>query len=217
VFTVTAGSATCTFTVNVQPEGTVPVNNDLLPLTENSWWSYVQQEGELVDTLKVTNIGKGMIGDKEYNRFEYTEAGQVEGEAYFRKEGNDYYEYADVTKYSVLSFDVPQLGEILFLKENLAAGDTWQSADFTGVSNGADVTLRYEFTCTGVNETLPLNGTTYSGITKVDYKAVSVTNGVTADAGPVITLYFAKGIGLVYQSAQGVDDFTLYIKNYSIN
>jgi hypothetical protein len=215
-FTVTAGSSTCTFTVTVLPEGTAPVNTDLLPLTEDSWWSYVQQEGELEDTFKVTNIGPAMIDGRQYNHFVYTDPGQEDGNAFFRKEGDNYYEYADVTKYSALTFEPRVLGEILFLKENLTPGDTWQSAEFTGTSLGTNVSLHYEFICTGVDETLPLNGNTYSGVTKVEFKAVSVTNGVTADAGPVITLYFAKGIGLVYQAAEGIEEFTAYIKNYSI-
>jgi hypothetical protein len=216
VFTVTTGASTCTFNIDVLPEGTAPINTDLLPLTENSWWSYAQQEGELEDTIKVTNIGPAVIGGRQYNHFEYTEPGQADGNAFFRKEEDNYYEYADVTKYSALTFEPQVLGEILFLKENLAPGDTWQSAEYTGVSGGTNVTLYYEFTCIGVDETLPLNGNTYSGVTKIEFKAVSVTNGVTADAGPVITLYFAKGIGLVYQAAQGIEEFTLYIKNYSI-
>ena len=216
VFTVTAGASTCAFTIDVLPEGTAPVNNDLLPLTENSWWSYTQQEGELEDTIKVTNIGSAAINNVQYSHLEYRESDQVVNETFLRKQGNDYYEYTDVTKYSIVVFDVPQFGEILFLKENLSAGDTWQSADFTGASNGANVTLRYEFTCTGVDETVPLNGKTYSGVTKIEFKAVTVENGTPTDASPVFTLYFAKGIGLVYQSAQGLDEFTLYIKNYSI-
>jgi len=220
VFTVTAGNTTCSFSVNVTASDVaspqVGNSTDLFPLSANSKWSYVTEEGETEDTFTVNNTGTAVFAQKTYNHFEYMEFDDLVDEAFYRKEGNNYYEYADVTKYSLIEFEEEQKGEILFLKENLAAGDTWQSADFTGTSEGNEITMHYIFTCNAVNTTAVVNSKTYTGVTKISFTTMAGIQGVFGDTGAHITMYFAKGIGLIYQEAMEYDGATLFIKNYDV-
>lgn len=226
-FILNAGTGTCGFTVTVTATGTVtplPIpTGDLFPLTANSWWSYVEDEGELNDTLTVSNISSRTFAGQTYRAFVHNDTSPPDS-FYYRKSGNDYFEYADVNTYSLIDFDVSRRDDILFLKENAVKGNTWNSKEYLGKVSGIDTKLRYAFTCVDANVTKTVNGKTYQGVTEIRGKAqvAFVMAGTTSpytDETTSFTMYYAKGIGMIYQNfASGsniVDE--LFLKSYKVN
>lgn len=225
VFTVSAGSTTCTFTVNVTAStGPPPVgdNPDHFPLTTNSYWIYADDPLTPQDATVVTNTKTTTIGTDTYNSFEF---GNGDGEpafdiAYYRKDGTDYYAYHSVDYYTNAPFDTDIEGAILFLKENLQTNQSWNSAEFSGTTANIPVKVQFVFTCTDANASFVINGTTYNNIYKVVAKPqVSVSGGPYTPTGEEVESYYAKGIGLIYQksSAGGSVDFESFLINYKVN
>lgn len=196
-FTVTAGTSTCTFQVTVSG-GTQP-NTDHFPLTANSYWTYNDAGGNAGDTVKRVNDGTTTDAGNSYRVItEYDNTGSPQNEYHYRKTGNNYYEYTFADNWSVLTFDNNVEGDILFLKEGLATGDTWFSNEFTGTESGINKKLRYSFTCTNANTSITVNGHTFNNVYKITWKSqVSTNGGAYADEGLVWESYFAQGVGLV--------------------
>jgi hypothetical protein len=217
VFTITAGSTTCSFSVNVAPSDAPPVTNtDLFPLSSNSWWSYIIDLNNPGDTMRVSNVGTMSFANNTYQNFEISNGVVAFDSLYYRKSGSDYYQYLNVNEL-IADLETDVKGDILFLKENLNTGDTWNT-DFDTKYQGSDITLRFLFTCTEANTTASVNGQTYTNVYKVRTTLQTGSQGVFADAGPVTDAYYAKGIGLISevgnQEAGGIER---YIKNYKIN
>lgn len=221
VFTITAGSTTCSFSVNVTPSDVPPVTNtDLFPLTNNSWWSYIKDVNNTNpnDTLRFTNAGTMDISGYTYQAFQISNGVVSYDSFYYRKNGADYYQYVHVNELiPTLQTDV--IGDVNFLKEAPNTGDVWFT-DFTTRYQDQDITLRFRFECTEANTTAPVNGQTYANVYKVTTTLQAAAQGTTnfTDAGPVITTYYAKGIGLISevgnQEAGGIER---YISHYQVN
>ncbi|MFN2438221.1 MAG: hypothetical protein ABR503_03410 [Chitinophagaceae bacterium] len=219
-FTVTAGANTCTFSANVTTGTTPPPvpSNDHFPLTLNSWWSYDDPENA-GDTIKRLNKGPVSINSKTYQDFLETDEGGGTTNYYYRKEANDYFEYTYVDAYSVLTFDTEIEGDILFLKENLTTGATWNSAEFSGRESGIAKKLRYAFTCTDANGTATVGGKSFTSVYKITFKPqVSTAGGAFTNEPLEWTAYYAKGIGLIYLqgSIAGVGAYTVTIRNWQV-
>lgn len=197
-FIVTAGSSTCTFIISVggtQP----PPNTDHFPLTPNSYWTYNDPE-TAGDTLKRINNGTFAVGGNTYRTFEeFDNDGLSNGVLLYRRSGNDYFEYTEVDNYSILTFDGTVEGDILFLKEGLTTGTTWNSAEYTGTENGINKKLRYAFNCTDANATVVVGGKTFNNVYKITFKSqVSTGGGPFIDEGLIWEAFYAQGVGLVY-------------------
>lgn len=221
-FTVFFDSSFCSIIVNVLPAGTTPPPSSggtHFPLTANSWWSY--DDSEIAgDTLKVLNFSTITIGPNSYNLFIDGDApGPGVDSSYFRKSGNDYYEYNMVDNYTVLSFDNTVKGDILFLKEGLTTGQTWNSAEFNGTVGGQALKLRYAFTCTNANQTVTVNGKSFSDVYNITMKPqFSILGSPYQDDVIVWTMYYAKDIGVIYQKADagGTAAYELQIRNWKV-
>jgi hypothetical protein len=202
-FTVTAGATTCTFPVTVTAT-TPPVSaGNHFPLTANSWWSYNDPYAtDPTDTLKRENNDEETVNSVLYRVFEETYESDPTGSIpyYFRKEGNNYYEYTYADWYSLpFSFDNNVEGDILFLKEGLSTGDTWNSAEFTGTVGGVSTKLRYVYTCTAANATATLNGHTFNNVYKITFRPQTATGtGSFTDVGTVWEVWYANNVGMVY-------------------
>lgn len=222
VFTVTAGNTTCTFTVPVTASNNPPpvTTGDLFPMTNNSYWTYVDNGAPIGDSVVVTSQGTAPQAGNTYNIFNVTDAsGQPVTTAFYRKAGNDYYNYTKVDQFTAFTFDADVFGELLFLKEGLAANDTWNSTEFSGESGGKPAKLQYIFTCTGVNGTATLNGVTYNDVTVVVTKSqTSEDGGAYVSTNEEIESYYAKGIGLIYQkiSVSGTTELETFIQHYDV-
>lgn len=216
-FTVTAGATTCSFLVNVSGSDTQPPssNGDLFPLTANSWWSYSFDNEP--DSFVITDAGVFTVNGKSYHRLRVSnEADGAYDSSYYRKEGSDYFTYFEVTDTEIPGLESPVKGEILVAKDNPAVGDTWQT-DITLPASGADVVLRYTFTCTAANVSETLGTKPFSAVYKVTSKTELGTAGVFESFGAEEEVWYARGVGLIYQKwTEGTDSYDRTIRNWSV-
>jgi hypothetical protein len=219
-FTVTVGTASCTFAVTVG--NTQPPVTDHLILTQNSWWSY-DDPFVAGDTVKRKNMGLVSFNGNNYREVEeYDDAGTAVYAIYLRKDlaTNFYYEYAAVDDYSVITFTQQIDGDILILKEGLATNDTWNSSIWSGTdSTGATYKLRYVFTCTDANATVTYNGKTFNNVYKVTMKSQTApgTSTTWTDEGLTWEYHYAQGVGLVwFKGTYNNFTFTWPIRNYAV-
>ena len=191
-FTVTGGTGTCTFQCTV----TAVAVPDYFPRTAFSNWSY-QFDGDPTDSLLIYVISPTKtINGNTYNLFFYNDGIDVDSFGYYRRSGGDYFEWIDMGSY--VGLDNPLWMEWTFLKDNLTTGGTWNSAQFTGLFNAVSVTLRWEFTITGQNIPVTVNGTPYTNVIQVkqELKQLVGTSWVLA---AWFDSYFAKDKGLIKQ------------------
>jgi hypothetical protein len=90
IFTIKAGTSSCTFAVTVT--AAVPLSNDYFPLTQNSYWTYddLLHPG---DTLKRIMNGSNVTNGNTYQIMEeHNMLGGISNHL-FRKAGDDYFEY----------------------------------------------------------------------------------------------------------------------------
>jgi hypothetical protein len=220
IFTVKFDTTICTLAVTVLPIGSTGGSGDHFPLTANSWWSY--QDPSSGDTLKTVNTGTASFGGNDYKMFVDSSETDALDSMYYRKDGNNYYEYGSVDKYSAVTFNTEQKGDILFLKEGLQIGDTWSSAEYSGVieiqSVNQDIKLKYTYTCTDNNATKVVNSKTFNNVYVINFKGqVSVAGAPYIDDGVVWTVYYAQNIGLIYQAASfNGNTYAIQIKNWQV-
>lgn len=210
-FTVTAGAATCSFSITCTGTAPPPVtNNDYFPLTLNSYWTY--SETGTTDTFKITNVGTVTLSGVALNRFVYSDELGPYDTAYYRKDAATgfYYQSLDTAGSGAngVSFPTARV-EIQFLRNSLTTNQTWNS-DINATFQGAPVVFRYKYTCTDANATVTVNSKTYTGAYKIteEYQ-VGLGGTFSAPPGsPTYTYYYVKGVGLV-QSGDGTDTIGL--------
>ncbi|HEU0065441.1 MAG TPA: hypothetical protein VFQ58_10430 [Flavisolibacter sp.] len=191
--------------------------SDHFILTPNSHWDY--DEYSLADSIRRTVAGQGTANGKTYQVFIDSDYSGPLDTLAFRKSGSDYYQYARSDVYSFASFDNPQPTELNFLKENLSTGQSWTSPDYSGTMNGQNAKIHYVFTCTNANATASYNGLTFSNVYQVTTRAMlSIFGSPFTDEQVLITNYYAKGVGLIYQSFEvsGQKEEEFIIKHYQV-
>lgn len=173
-------------------------STDLLPLSQNSWWSYIDPAFSDDDSITLHNVKTGQVAGKTYHFIQFVYEDDVLDTIYYRKSGNDYFEYMPVDKYSYTIFDTEIKAEILFLKEGMKNGDTWTSSEFTNSIGGVPARLRYEFTCTGANGSATIGGKTYNGVYTISFKPqFSIQSSIFLDDIVAYEILYAKGIGMI--------------------
>jgi len=196
-FTVTGGTGTCTFPLTVT-SAAVP---DYFPRTANSNWSY-EFDGDPTDSVLIYVITPTkVINGNTYNLFFYNDGASVDSFGYYRRAGPDYFEWIDMGSY--VGLDDPLWMEWTFLKDNLAAGGTWTSAQFTGPytdqgGTTTNITLRWEFTIVQQNVNFTVGSTTFANTIQVkqELKQLVGTSWVLA---AYFDSYFARNKGLIKQ------------------
>jgi hypothetical protein len=192
-------------------------NSDHFPLTANSYWAY--DDITYTDSIKRTNSFLASISGTVYRAFIDSDFTGPLDTFYYRKSGNDYYENNWTDFYSGVPFDVPQRTDIDFLKENIATGQSWTSPDYSGNISGNPTKIHYVFTCSNSNATVSYNGQTYTNVYQVTMKCfISIQGSPFTDEGILITRYFAKGVGMIYEridNNQSVID-EIQIKYYKV-
>ncbi len=219
-YQASGSSSNCAFSVVFNPGA--PANTDYFPLTQNSYWSYDFLANGITapDSLYKVSDVQSSIGGNSYRNFKYGFGTSIDQLTRFRKSGSDYYQYILADTFSFFGFDTPQYGEILFLKENAAVNTTWESQEFTGLSSGVPIKLKYQFKIELVNTTLTVNGVTYTNVIKVAGKTmVDVGTGYIDDQ--LSESWYAKGIGLIkvrYWDATGspTDDLVNNLRHYRV-
>ncbi|HEV8504519.1 MAG TPA: hypothetical protein VGQ53_03935 [Chitinophagaceae bacterium] len=195
---VTVGSTTCSFPLTVG-SGAM----DYFPRTTNSNWSY-QFDGDPMDTLfqNVISQTQSALGNT-YNVFMFNDGSGADTLGYYRKASGDYYQYLDVGFFFQLDHDI--WGEYTFLKDNVAAGTSWNSGVFTDTytdtTSGATVpiSVRFKETIQQKDVAVTVQGTTYQNtIVVLEEYEYSFDGGATWSQLPFSsTNYYARNIGLV--------------------
>ena len=219
VFTVNAGSSTCSFSVNVLT-AVVAANNDLFPLTKSSFWNYedLYYKGT---TVKTSIIDTATHAGNLYTIMdEQTSTGSIQHS--YRKNGVEYYEYMAIDDYtSSFHYAKRIYDDVLFLKENLVKGDTWQTKEFTDTADfGQVLVLQYRFACVAADVSVVVGSNAFSHVYEIQMQPwLRTTSGPYGQANEKYTWYYAKGVGLIYYKKLSVG-FTYgewQIKSWQVN
>ena len=211
-FTVTFGASVCNFSITFLAGTPPPPVLDYFPTTLNSNWIYYLFNVMVTDSNQVKVIPYSpMFAGQTYSSFEANTLPPSTpiDTSYYRKQGNDYYQYTDVSNF--FGFSNPTLAEYIFLKDNVAQNTTWQSQTFTGMITGIPVAVTGYISMTllakAVPATVGLN--TFPDVIKVRYDYyLSLAPGL-----PFTTeeRWFARGVGLIhYNSGSGITDLQRY-------
>ncbi len=202
-FSLTGASNSCFFSIDVTDVATF----DYFPLTAGSNWSY-QFDDVADDSLLIrSKPGTVDLGGNAFTIFEATVDEANDGFqdiSAHRKSGGDYFTYLDVGQF--FGFDDDQPAELIFLKDNLAAGGTWQSPGFTGditdTSGTLTFTVRFSYTIAQKDVNITVNGVDYPNTIVVNEKYELQSAGNWVDATPLIGYYksyYARGVGMIKQ------------------
>ncbi len=199
-FSVTAGGTTCTFPVTVGAAGAPGV---YFPLTLNSYWTFDDNFSQTTpDTAERINVGNVAINGLTYMQQDWFEN---DGTNFYytvnRKDASgNYYEYAVVDDYSLLSFSTLVEADLLFLKDVLTTNQMWLSAEYSGTDSlGTPKKLRYSFTCINNNATETVNSKTFTNVYKITMQPqVSTSGGAFANEPVLWEIWYAKNIGMIY-------------------
>ena len=199
----------------------IPVTNDHFPLFHGSYWSYNDTDNTN-DTItrKVNSIAS--FNGNAYQVFAETDQNNQQDLSYYRKSGNDYYEYCSGDKYTTtVKFKTSVYSDLFFLKETVRAGDEWTSGEFIGTdNNNQQKAIQYSFTCISDNNYYIVNGVAFSNVYVIQMlPKVRSQNGSYTPTGEAIYTYYAKGIGIIYQQVFAPDDSSvkMQLRNWYIN
>jgi hypothetical protein len=198
-FAVTFGTSTCNFSITFGAGTTLL---DYFPTTTGSNWAYGLQGGTVNDSIliKVTPVFKTIAGN-QYSAFtedNIPPSGSPDS-LFYRKGAGLYYEiFNSQTFFGFDSPGTPPNVEYIFLKDNVAAGTTWQSSNFSGVQSGTTYTIYIKMTLLEKALTATSGSVTSTDVDKVKYEYFVTV----APSTPFYTeeRWFARGIGLIYNS-----------------
>ncbi|HRF17374.1 MAG TPA: hypothetical protein PK977_04370, partial [Chitinophagaceae bacterium] len=178
--------------------------NDYFPRTTNSNWSY-EWDNDPTDSLyrfaiSATNATAfGTFNIFMENDGTAPPAGDSSG--YYRRSGGDYFEYFDL---SAIGLDNPQWVEYTFLKDNVAAGNSWTSTGWTNALGGTPFTFRFKDSIeqkdVAVPQTTSLGTVNYQNVIVVVERIQLQVGPAWVDASSVFgyaKYYYARGIGLI--------------------
>lgn len=197
------GTAPCNVPLTVDP-ATVP-GSDYFPRTANSNWSYEANDDPMDSLLRKATASTKTVGSNVYTIFMATiDATQgFDSSGYYRKSGNDYYEFLDIG--STYGLDEPMWKEYIFLKDNLNAGQSWQSATYDGMLGGTPFTFRLNYSIAQKDVTMTINNITYQNVIVVNEKIdVQFIPGVWEDVTDLVgyfKTYYARGVGMIKQES----------------
>ncbi|HEU4471031.1 MAG TPA: hypothetical protein VFR58_08110 [Flavisolibacter sp.] len=220
-FSVVAGSTTCTFPVTVVAGTPPPVVGDHFILTNNSWLSYTSPIAA-TDTIKRTIVGSitangGFVYKIMKQKNTLPSPASIDDSLYYRKSGNNYYEFNFVDYYTSFYFDNLLVDSILFLKEGLTTNQTWSSREYADSVDDVPTKVRYDFKCDDANATVTINGKTYTNVYKITLKVMVNEDNTGWDTDVTWTNYYAAGIGWIYQKYDdGTDDYELPVRFYQV-
>jgi len=203
VFTVSATNSSCTFSVIVLPGIITVTGDDLFPLTDSSYWIYddLFSPGNF---FKRTITGDSSANAQVYKVMKETDSYNQSNLSLYRRNGNDYLEYAREDKYTA-SFQYAKnlYTELLFLKQNPQQNEYWESPEFKDEATFNQVImLKYGYKCLKSNGVVTVNGKAFADVCIIEMRPQirSLTDqwGYTNE---VYTWYYAKGIGIIYFKA----------------
>lgn len=181
----------------------ITTNPDHFPLTAASRWVY----DDLTfppDSIVTTLLSDTLIGSFIYRRVdEYKSFYPATNRRYYAKAATDYFRYASVSGFtSAFNFSPSLYDDFNYLKEGLTTGATWHSDTYSGrTSLGVQVkVLRYAFTCLDADASVRVNNRLFVHVYKIQMIPEESDPGAPLrPTGEVHTLYYARGVGLIYQ------------------
>jgi hypothetical protein len=200
-FTVTFGSSSCTFTVQVLP-------NDYFPRSVGSNWSYEINDAAADSLYRVVNPATITALTNTYQIFLANDGTGLDSSGYYRRSGGDYIEWFDAGGY--LGYDAPVWGTYIMVKDNVAANTVWKSSGYAGSAQGTALNVRFSYKLlqkdVPVTIASSIGNTTYNNVLVVEEKLeLEVTPGVWQDITNTIDFfgkaYYARGIGLILYEA----------------
>jgi len=220
VFTVSAGSSTCTFSSTVLT-AIAATNNDLFPLTMSSFWDYndLYYKGSTVKTVIIDTASRE---GKLYTVMEEQISPGGPILHFYRRGSIEYYEYMAIDDYTgSVRYAKRIYDDILFLKENLSKGDTWETKEFTDTADfGQVIVLQYRFLCMDADVSVVVGTNAFSHVYKIEMQTwLKALNGPYGQANEKYTWYYAKGIGLIYYKklSQSFTYGEWQIKDWQVN
>ncbi|MFM2360753.1 MAG: hypothetical protein RLY16_2746 [Bacteroidota bacterium] len=157
-------------------------------VSPNSSWNY--RETNLATTTitnyTITSTSRDtVINSRSYHIFNNSNGNKAQ---YYLISGNEYYEFREIVNNSG-----GNKAELLYLKNNVSAGTTWQQNLTMNVS-GLDVPVSIAYTLAETNGTRTVNGTTYNNVIKVN-ATISSSLVPAAQLTSDIQNYYAPGVG----------------------
>lgn len=162
------------------------------PNTSGSTWNY-NISGTLTGNFTLTATSRDTsIGSRSYRVFTNS-AGPNE---YYAQSGSDYFRFSSLAELN------NQAVELLYLKDNLAVGQTWVeiktvNVTITGLgTQPVTASLTFRVAEKGIRHTV--NGTAYDDVMRID---VTPSFSILTSAIPVnssnIRYYYARNVGLI--------------------
>ena len=199
VFTVMAGSSSCSFSISVLTPITT-TNNDLFPLTMSSYWNYddLLYRGNIVKNVIIDTVRKA---GNLYNVMEEQISPGGPLQHFYRKTGDQYFEYTTIDRYTgSVRYKKNVYVDLPFLKDNPAPGEAWQTPEYSDTATFDQVIImQYNYTCLAANVSAVINGNAFNRVYKIEMRPTirSEGNGF-GPTGEVYTYWYARGIGLIF-------------------
>jgi hypothetical protein len=198
-FTVSNGAGSnCTFVINV-------LSTDYYPRVAGNNWSYEQDDVSTDSLLRYVIPATHVALGNTYNIFLSNDGSGPDSSGYYRRNGNDYFEWFDAADY--IGYTQPLWAEYIMLKD-AAVGTNWKSSGFAGTTTGTppqNLNIRFSYTVVQRPASLALTtslGTkTYYDVIVVEEKfeaelAPGVWTDITSQVGSFKS-YYAKGVGFI--------------------
>jgi len=196
-FTLNYGNSKCGFKLTFLPAAAA--SGDYFPLSLNTNWQFSLQGGTTSDSTfsKVIDY-KPTFDNKDYQtiaRYDVPNFNNAIDSFYYRKPGGDYYQFMNYS--TLLGFDNIVTGEFIFLKDNVAAGTTWNSPTISGTILGVPISGYAKMTILEKAVPVTIASFDFPDVIKVKYEYFLLNAPV-----PAYTMerWFAKNIGEIYNS-----------------
>jgi len=174
-----------------------PTMSDFQPAKAGSTWTYDTKNNisSATGSFTLTATSK----DSSFNGRTYRVVSSTAGaNVYFAKSGSDYYQLAN---FEALN----QQLELLYLKDNLSAGASWEQNVTITIPAVGSTTVKLTNTVQASNISYTVNGKAYEKVIHIKTVMGNITiPGLPLAITPVtdINTYYAAGIGRIYNRSK---------------
>lgn len=193
-FSVITPTDTCSFQITFLPSAAP--SGDYFPTTLNSNWVYSLVGGTAADSIKTVVIDYSpTFAGSVYSTFttDLIPPSGLPDSGYYRKPGGDYYQYFNYSNY--IPFDQPVDGELIFLKDNVAVGTTWQSPNISGSISGVPFAAYIKMTLLEKGVPVTIGTFNFPDVIKVKYEYFVVGSSVVVETD---NRWFARNVGEIF-------------------
>lgn len=176
---------------------TPPVTTDYQPLTTGSEWNYTVT-GTNAGTFKITATNKdSVISGRSYKVFTNSSAANE----YYYKSSGDYFRYNSIKELN------NQLVEVLYLKDNLARGQTWTETKTVNINVGPPLgtvpgTVQFVFTVSEKGIDHIVDGVTFKDVIKItavpSFSILVMGTPTSVPSTSDLQYFYSKSVGLIY-------------------